>query len=69
MMGEPKAGAPPLGSIGIEELWSMIKERDRLILMQSQKIETLEETVKQLRNENAELKKLQNPHRTGPFVV
>lgn len=60
MMGEPKSAAPPLGSIGMEDLWSMIKERDRLILNQSQKIETLEGMVKQLHCENAELKKLQN---------
>lgn len=59
-MGEPKSGAPPLGSIGIEELWNMIKERDGLILLQSQKIETLEQTVKQMQYENAELKKAQS---------
>lgn len=62
-MGDPKSGAPPLGSISQEKLWEMIKERDGLILMQSQKIETLEQTVKQLQRENAELRKSQDPDR------
>lgn len=62
-MGDPKPGAPPLGSISQEKLWEMIKERDGLILMQSQKIETLEQTVKQLQRENAELRKSQDPDR------
>ena len=55
-MGDPKPGAPPLGSKTVEELWDMIKERDGLILMQSQKIESLEGVVRQLQEENAILK-------------
>jgi hypothetical protein len=62
-MGDPKPGAPPLGSKSVEELWDMIKERDGLILMQSQKIESLEETVRQLQQENAVLKMSSSPDR------
>ena len=59
-----KSKPPPLGSISVEGLWEMIRERDGLILMQSQKIEGLENNVSQLQKENLELKRVAQKNQT-----
>jgi len=52
-----KSGSKPPEELSVSNLWDLIKERDGLILMQSQKIETLEQTVRRLQSENAEMRK------------
>ncbi|KAH3881259.1 hypothetical protein DPMN_005183, partial [Dreissena polymorpha] len=57
MESRVESSSPTPGDLRSSDFWNLIKERDGLILLQSQKIETLERTVHKLQQENADLRR------------